>query len=108
MLFLVTISFSSFWGSTFQKTLRFPSQSPAPLLRSTTKNHQEQDAEQDTEKRTRDGEPEGSVPPESFAVLLVFTLFSQAFEGRDFRKSEIFRPGAAAQRRGTVRFELVI
>jgi hypothetical protein len=47
-------------------------------------------------------------PPESFAVLLVFTLFSQAFEGRDFRKSEIFRPGTAAQRRGTVRFELVI
>jgi hypothetical protein len=28
--------------------------------------------------------------PESFAVLIVFTLFSQAFEDRHFRKSEIF------------------
>jgi hypothetical protein len=42
--------------------LRLLLQSPAPLLRSTKEDRQGQDAEQDTEKRTRDGEPEGNVP----------------------------------------------
>jgi len=44
------------------ENLRSLSQSPAPLLRSTKENRQGQEADQDTEQRTRDCESEGSVP----------------------------------------------
>jgi hypothetical protein len=45
------------------------------VLRSTKENRQGQDAEQDTEKRARDGEPKETFSSGRF----IFTLLSQAF-----------------------------
>jgi hypothetical protein len=59
---LLVHSFLKLSNTDISENLRSLSQSPAPLLRLTTKNRQGQNADQNTEQRTRDGEPEGNAP----------------------------------------------